>query len=305
MRRWQQVPGPQTVLSIAPRSATEETQAPGFLIGTNEGVWTVSLSNGADSNDAEKNSASAAIVTEGLRPAMVSAVASAGRRMFIGASDGIAFTDDDGASWTASLLPGKLQVSHLIPSPGFASDRMMFAATLQGGVLRSTDGGALWGFSNLGLSDPEAVALALSPRFVFDHSLVVAVNTGAFVSRNLGRTWSPLPIEAVAMPVSGFAWSQTALLAGSETRGIYHSTDDGRSFVKRATFRSGAVSAMAVSPDGRRVVAATPQVLAWSDDGGVMWRRPEGRGPRGVLCVAVSDDGRLLVGTQSTGLWVY
>ena len=50
---------------------------------------------------------------------------------------------------------------------------------------------------------------------------------------------------------------------------------------------------------------ATPQVLAWSDDGGVMWRRPEGRGPRGVLCVAVSDDGRLLVGTQSTGLWVY
>ena len=300
MRRWHQVPSPKTVLSIAPRSASEETQAPGFLIGTNEGVWTVSLSS-----DTESTSVNTSIVTEGLRPAMVSAVASAGRRILIGASDGIAFTDDDGASWTASLLPGKLQVSHLIPSPGYESDRMIFAATLQGGVLRSTDGGAVWGFANLGLSDPEAVALSLSPRFVFDHSLVVAVNTGAFVSRNLGRTWSPLPIEAVAMPVFGLAWSQAALLAGSETRGIYHSTDGGRSFVKRATFRSGAVSAMAVSPDGSRVAAATPQVLAWSDDGGVMWRRPEGRGPRGVLCVAISDDGRLLCGTQSDGLWVY
>lgn len=300
MRRWQQIPGPKTVLSIAPRSAAEETASHGFLIGTNEGIWTVSLSQ-----DAENTSVSTEIVAEGLRPAMVSAVASAGRRMFVGASDGIAFTDDDGASWTASLLPGKLQVSHLIPSPSYASDRLMFAATLQGGVLRSIDGGATWGFSNLGLSDPEAVALALSPRFAFDHSLVVAVNSGAFVSNNLGRTWSPLPIEAVAMPVAGFAWSNTALLAGSESRGIYHSTDGGRSFSKRATFRSGAVSAMAVSRDGSRVAAATPQVLAWSDDGGVMWRRPEGRGPRGVLCVAVSDDGRMLCGTQSDGLWVY
>lgn len=302
MRRWQQIPGPKTVLSIAVRSAAEENQQDGFLIGTNEGIWAVSVSLNLE---ADTVSATSEIVSEGLRPATVSATAAAGRRIFVGASDGIAFTDDEGASWTAALLPGSLHVSQIVPSPAYASDRLVFAATMQGGVLRSADGGVTWGFSNLGLSDPEAGVLALSPRFPFDHMLVAAVNTGAFISRNLGRTWSPLPIEAVAMPVSGFAWSRDALLVGSETRGVYHSADFGHTFAKRATFRSGAVSAMAASPDGGRVLLVTPQVVAWSEDHGATWQRAEGRGPRGVLCAAVGNDGRLWCGTQSDGLWAY
>ncbi len=287
MRRWQQISGPKTVLSIAPHGD-------GYLLGTNEGVWTHELSR-----------PSSEIVAESLRPAVVSAVASGGQRIFVGASDGIAYSDDAGATWTAALLPGKLQVSQIVSSPAHARDSMIFAATLQAGVLGSLDGGQNWGFSNLGLSDAEAVALALSPNFSVDLTMVVAVNTGAFISHNLGRTWRLLPIEAVAMPVAGFAFSREAILVGSESKGVYHSIDRGRTFSKRSTFTSGAISALATSPDGAQIVIATPQVVATSQDFGATWTRTEGRAPRGVLTLAIANDGRVLCGTQSDGLWVY
>ncbi len=223
----------------------------------------------------------------------------------MGASDGIAYSDDNGGSWNAALLPGKLQVSHIAISPMFPRDGMVFAATLQAGVLGSLDGGQNWSFSNLGLSDPEAVALALSPDFSVDLTMVVAVNTGAFVSNNLGRTWRLLPVEAAAMPAAGFAFAREALLVGSEGKGLYHSIDRGKSFSKRNTFTSGAVNTLAVSPNACRIGLATPQVVAVSDDYGATWSRTEGRLPRNVMSLAVLDNGTVVAGTQGDGLWVY
>lgn len=287
MRRWQQIAGPKTILSVA-------AHQDGYLLGTNEGLWRWDGASGA-----------ARIVAESLRGALVSATASGGQRMFVGASDGIAYSDDGGDTWNASILPGKLQVSQIVTSPAYDKDGIVFAATLQAGVLSSLDGGQNWSFSNLGLSDAEAVALALSPDFNVDLTMVVAVNTGAFISGNLGRTWRLLPIEAVAMPAAGFAFSHGALLVGSEGKGIYHSIDRGKTFTKRAAFSSGAISTLGVSPDGRRIALATPQVVAVSDDFGASWVRSEGRTPRGVLSLSVNNDGCIVVGTQADGLWLY
>jgi photosystem II stability/assembly factor-like uncharacterized protein len=287
MRRWQQIAGPKTILSVA-------IHQNGYLLATNEGLWRW-----------DGGEHTAKIVTESLRAAMVSAAASGGQRMFVGAADGIAYSDDDGATWKAAILPGKLQVSQIVLSPDYARDGIIFAATLQAGVLSSLDGGSSWGFSNLGLSDAEAVALALSPDFNVDLTVVVAVNTGAFISSNLGRTWRLLPIEAAAMPAAGFAFAQGALLVGSEGKGVYHSIDRGRSFTKRTAFSSGAISTLSTSPNGRRIALATPQVVAVSEDFGATWQRSEGRPPRGVLSLAVRDDGCLVAGTQADGLWTY
>jgi photosystem II stability/assembly factor-like uncharacterized protein len=287
MRRWRQISSPKTILAIS-------RHRDGLLLGTNEGLWFW-----------EKACESSKIVAESLRPAMVSATASGGQRIFVGASDGIAYSDDEGATWNAAVLPGKLQVSQIVVSPKFGIDGLVFAATLQAGVLGSLDGGQNWSFSNLGLSDAEAVALALSPNFTVDLTMVVAVNTGAFISGNLGRTWRLLPVEAAAMPVAGFAFAQDALLIGSENKGIYHSGDRGKSFAKRAAFSSGAVNTLGTSPNGQRVALATPQVVAWSDDFGATWVRTEGRAPRGVMSLSVDDDGCLIAGTQQDGLWIY
>jgi photosystem II stability/assembly factor-like uncharacterized protein len=285
MQRWHQIESPKTVLAIAPHDGA-------YILGTNEGLWRY-----------KPGAASAEIVAESLRPATVSAVASGGRRIFVGASDGIAYSDDAGANWQGALLPGKLQISQIAPSPNYERDGMVFAATLQAGVLGSLDGGANWSFLNLGLSDPEAVALALSPDFGVDLTMAVAVNTGAFMSQNLGRTWRVLPVEASAMPVSGFGFSREALLVGSENKGVYHSIDRGRTFGKRTSFSSGPVNAMSVSPDGALIALATPQLVALSRDYGATWQRTEGKTPRNALCVSIGNDGDVLCGTQSDGLW--
>jgi ligand-binding sensor domain-containing protein len=287
MRRWQQITGPKTILSIAKHGDC-------YLLGTNEGLWLWYATK-----------TSCEIVAESLRSAMVSAVASGGQRIFVGASDGIAYSDDFGKVWQAALLPGKLQVSQIAVSPLFERDGMIFAATLQAGVLSSLDSGHNWSFTNLGLSDAEAVALALSPDFGVDLTMVVAVNTGAFMSSNLGRTWRLLPVEAVAMPAAGFAFAREALLVGSEGKGLYYSTDRGKAFAKRTTFSSGAINTLAVSPNSKLIGLATPQVVAVSSDFGATWDRTEGRLPRNVMSLAVLDNGTVMAGTQADGLWVY
>jgi photosystem II stability/assembly factor-like uncharacterized protein len=287
MGRWQQLSGPKTILSI---SAAND----GWLLGTDEGAW---MFDPADP--------SCKIVAESLRPAMVSAVALAGHRLFVGAADGMAFSDDNGATWQQAALPGKLQVSQIVASPNVASDGVLFAATLQGGVLCTRNGGDSWGFANLGLSDAEAVALALSPEFPSDQTAVVAVGTGAFISQNLGRTWRVLGVEAAAAPVSGFAFSRQALLVGSESKGLYHSIDGGKSFSKREAFSSGPVNSMAVSPDGTLIALATPSVVALSRDYGATWQRTEGRTPRSAMSLAIDNDGRIVCGTQRDQLWYY
>jgi photosystem II stability/assembly factor-like uncharacterized protein len=286
MRRWQQISSPATVLAIAPA-------ADGYLLGTNEGVWHLAAGD-----------RSCKIVSESLRQAVVSAVAAGGRRIFVGAADGMAYSDDAGETWTAAALPGKLQVSQIVTSPIYDRDGIVFAATLQGGVLGSLDGGAAWSFANLGLSDAEAVSLALSPNFALDLSMVVSVGTGAFFSQNLGRTWRLLPIEAAAMPAAGFAFASEVLLVGSETKGLYHSIDRGKSFTKRSAFSSGEINALAVSPDGARIALATPQLVVYSTDFGATWQKTEGRTPRGVLALLIGNDGCILAGTQTDGLWM-
>ncbi len=216
----------------------------------------------------------------------------------------MAYSDDGGESWTAAALPGKLQVSQIVTSPIYERDGIVFVATLQGGVLASLDGGATWSFANLGLSDAEAVSLALSPNFALDLSMVVAVGTGAFMSQNLGRTWRLLPIEAAAMPASGFAFAREVLLVGSESKGLYHSIDCGKTFTKRSAFSSGEISALAVSPDGARIAVATPQLVVLSTDFGATWLKTDGRTPRGVMSLVIDNDGCVLAGTQTDGLWL-
>ncbi|MBC8449195.1 MAG: hypothetical protein H8D78_15725, partial [Chloroflexi bacterium] len=74
-------------------------------------------------------------------------------------------------------------------SPNFATDRTLFAGTL-GGIFRSTDGGANWGYTNTGLSNLDIRALAVSPNFANDQTLFAGTWDGVFRSTNRGGNWS-------------------------------------------------------------------------------------------------------------------
>jgi photosystem II stability/assembly factor-like uncharacterized protein len=198
-----------------------------------------------------------------------------------------------------------VQISQILLSPGFARDGMGFAATTGHGVLRTTDGGASWTPKNIGLSNREVTALALSPMFNMDLTLFAGVIDGLFKSESVGERWKLCPIDKEAPPLSGIAFARNVVIAGSETKGLYHSSNRGENWVKRSAFSSGPINMLATSPSGTRVAMATPMVVATSSDFGENWERTEGKTPRDIIALGVTDEGSIVCGTQGDGLWIY
>ncbi len=286
MRRWQQITSPKTIFSM------QQIGPEAWLLGTNEGLW-------------RYGEGECMQVAPPLKNTALSAVAASQGIVFVGAADGIAYSRDGGESWTAGAIQGTVQISQIVLSPGFARDGLGFAATTGHGVLRTTDGGASWLFRNVGLSNREVTALALSPAFNMDLTLMAGVVDGLFKSESVGERWKLCPIEKEALPLSGIAFARNAVVAGSESKGLYHSSTRGETWAKRSAFSSGPINMLATSPNATRIAMATPMVVATSSDFGENWLRTEGKTPRDIIALSVTDEGGIVCGTQSDGLWVY
>jgi len=94
-------------------------------------------------------------------------------------------------------LPSYTSVYALALSPGYASDRTLFAATgiygSSNGVYKSTDGGDSWSAVNTGLTNLDVRALALSPAYAIDHNLFAGTyGGGIFKSTDGGASWSAM-----------------------------------------------------------------------------------------------------------------
>jgi len=88
--------------------------------------------------------------------------------------------------WKAEpVAPVNGSVVALAVSPGYAEDRVLFAATSDG-VYKSSTGGMNWRPLDNGLKQKSIVALALSPNFVEDRE-VFAVALGGDLWRFLDR----------------------------------------------------------------------------------------------------------------------
>lgn len=263
-----------------------------WLLGTNEGLWRYSTGEAMQVAPPLKNTA-------------LSAVAAAPGIVIVGAADGIAYSTDAGNNWTAGAIQGTVQVSQILLSPEFHRDGLGFAATTGHGVLRTTDGGASWVFKNIGLSNREVTALALSPAFNMDLTLFAGVIDGLFKSETVGERWRLSPIEQDALPLSGVAFARNAVIAGSETKGLYHSSNRGEGWSKRSAFSAGPINMLATSRSATHIAVATPTVVAASVDFGETWERTEGKTPRDIIALGITDEGDILCGTQGEGLWVY
>lgn len=289
-QKWHRIDGPSSIFCIAPAGDA------GWLIGSEQGVWQVGET--------------CAILSEALRPAAITAVAAspgfpAQPFIIVGAADGLARSTDRGETWFTPAMPQRSHVSQIALSPGFTEDGIGFAATLEDGVLVTTSHGQSWHAWNFGLLDLEVLTLAVSPSFREDETVIAGAGSGIFRSTNGGRAWRELPIGEEAGPLSGLCFSRGALVAGSETAGLFYSKDAGDTWQKRSAFRSGQISALGVSPDGSLLAVATPTVVAVSSDAGASWTRTEGRTPPGIVSIAPLPDGSILAGTQEEGLWKY
>jgi photosystem II stability/assembly factor-like uncharacterized protein len=198
-------------------------------------------------------------------------------------------------------VSGRLErVQSVAFSPGFATDRIAFAAagTLgqhgysDGGVYRSTDGGQNW--SEV-LGNRICKALAFSPAFVTDRTAWVSLSTyssalGIDVSTNGGDTWTPLAptVHAQVLVPSPDYTVDRQLFAGTPDSGLQRSTDGGLSWTQ---VLAHPVTALAISPAygasrtvyaGIKEITGSPGELYRSTDGGETWQRLETGIPEAV-----------------------
>jgi photosystem II stability/assembly factor-like uncharacterized protein len=107
-------------------------------------------------------------------------------------------SQDFGQTWNAapSGLPiDPVWTRSIVFSPDYARDRTIYIGT-DNGLFRSTDAGATWTQIDSGLPPPKTgqqiiTAVAISPVFVTDNTLLVATQDGGLsISRDRGNTWS-------------------------------------------------------------------------------------------------------------------
>ncbi len=142
-------------------------------------------------------------------------------------------TQPSQVTWTAAnngLYSGSVYAVAL--SPAYATDRTLFAGTWDGGVFRSTDGGATWQAVNNGLATTDLLAVALSPAYATDRTLFAGTNgSGVFRSADGGATWQAVNQGLTATDVRAVALSPAyatdrTLYAGTEG-GVFRSRDGG------------------------------------------------------------------------------
>ena len=152
------------------------------LLTSQDGLWAGGFGGVARYTDTD----SWTLLTAGLTLRSVTTLAHAGSSLLAGGVGGIARSLHGGLSWQQCSLPGSVgTVTDLALSPRFEEDGTALAATLDNGILRSTDSGQSWQPSSFGLQSPEVAAITWGT----DETVVAATPSGLFRSPNAGRAW--------------------------------------------------------------------------------------------------------------------
>jgi photosystem II stability/assembly factor-like uncharacterized protein len=202
--------------------------------------------------------------------------------VFAGLVGGLLRSHDGLTGWESIQLPQPPPaISALIASPNIAQDDILFAATLEDGVLWSSNNGERWINWNFGLLDLNIFSLAISPAFVEDETLFAGAQSGLFRSTNGGRAWRevdlPVGFDAVlSLAVSPNYKEDATVFAGTETKGLLRSRDGGETWEQVAPQNfAGSVNAILVDPeypDVPELLAVVDGVALVSEDDGLTWR---------------------------------
>src|SRR6266446_3263938 len=153
----------------------------------------------------------------------------------------------------------------------------LYAATLDGGVFKSTDGGGSWTTANTGLTVPSVRTLAIDPT---TPSILYAgtAGDGVFKSTDGGNSWSAANAGLEFTDVFGLAidpTTPTTLYVGTSSGFVFKSTDGGGNW--SAVFDSWGAAVQGLAIDPRNVPATTIYAgthgygVFKSTDGGDSW----------------------------------
>ncbi|HVS19445.1 MAG TPA: hypothetical protein VMT18_12645 [Planctomycetota bacterium] len=220
--------------------------------------------------------------------------------VYCAAFEGLYESRDGGATWTEAILDSTNIGRHVRFSPGFARDATAVALTYGNPCLVSEDGGDTWDMRSRGIDVMSTYAIGISPAFERDGLLLLGAERGLRRSRDRGRTWETIRLEAPGASRKGWAYevrtilfsprfeADRGVLALSEA-GLFLSDDAGERW-RRVEVPEERARRLAVAPgwpaDARLFVGG--ESLRRSDDGGVTWSEPLGGGE--LVAVACAPD---------------
>lgn len=213
--------------------------------------------------------------------------------------------------------PPREAVLALAPSPDFARDSTVFAATMSG-LYRSRDGGRTWERQEIVAQDVPLFSVAVSPAFADDGLLFAGAVEGAMLLGTGGGThWSVALLGGQRLHCVTFALSPEfhrdgIAFTGTMSDGIFQSRNRGQIWEARNFgLLDLQVLALAISPgfgQDETLYAATPSGLFRSPNGARAWREvasPSVDAPVQCLAIPALPDGAgtLFAGTDGAGVF--
>jgi photosystem II stability/assembly factor-like uncharacterized protein len=247
----------------------------------------------------------------------LSTLAAQGQVLLAGNAQGqLVFSTNGGQSWYESQISeANAAITWLTLAPNFLESGLAWAATDGAGILRTTDGGKRWRPANFGLQEFSVWALAVPPTWGRREIVFAATPDGVYRSPNGGRAWKKSAAglaDAVVqtMAVSPKFEADRTVFAGTESCGIFRSTDAGKTWTPCNTGLAidggdlPLVNALWLTPQtvsGFDCVAASGDGrLFHSADGGAQWRQVDAPGVP-VLCLGGTGQ-QLFAGLYQQGL---
>lgn len=235
----------------------------------------------------------------GVKPANLLSISPAGGLSMAGVTSNAGFlTTNGGKTWT-KLGDGRGRV-HAVHALG---PKAFLLATSQG-LYRTTDGGLRW---TTIVPDVDIAAIYASPvRIVAD-----AGNT-LFTSADAGQTWTPVSSPVNPGELYGIASGAQGVVLAATARGVFRSSDAGRSWLSIDQFPS---TVRAVAFDAQGVVSAAIHegTVYLSNDAGENWTPMDMTGIESATITALiipviqnsqSEPSRIFAATHARGVFV-
>lgn len=156
---------------------------------------------------------------------------------YLGTLEGLFKTMDDGNTWVNSsagiTIPNSLTSIRALAKN--TDGTQLFAGTFNGGLFKSTDGGASWSAINNGLTSLEIRKLAYDNSG--SNALIVGTSNGLFVTRDAGASYTRLPdLMGMQASVEGIVvedFLRGSLYVASQGR-VFRSVDSGQTWIELA-----------------------------------------------------------------------
>ena len=201
-----------------------------------------------------------------------------------GAPFGIAYLLDTAEQWQAAWREGaEAAVLTFSAAPDYDDSGVILAGSEGDGVMRSRDRGIRWMPTNFGLQNLTVLTLSWAPPMDEDswprwQIVFAGTEEGIYRSPNAGLGWKrSLSADAAyqTIAVAPDVHCSGQVLAGTETDGLWQSTDGGRTFsaVEGAPEQVNALVAVTSAPAGDAQVnwLLSDDTQLWGSTDGVAW----------------------------------